>query len=581
MNGTVSILDGSTFLVSSANGDIHAEPNQPEGLFFKDTRHLSLWKLTVNNVKMDVLSTDTIEYYFAQFFCVPPTGTIYQNPTLSVVRRRLVGEGFVEEVTVMNHSNQEQAVELDLRAGADFADLFEIKDALKKKGEYHNQIDNGRLVLSYKRGDFVRKTIIAANVKPTALAEGRLQFRFKLKPKNSWVLELQVRPVTGEVEHAPTFASGAGGNKLREDLARWVEAAPTLTAYPDHIRQLYMRCLVDIAALRFRPETMPKHSIPAAGLPWFMAMFGRDSIITSYQALPFAPELAATTLRALASTQGTVMDDFRDEEPGKILHELRFGELTHFKERPQSPYYGTSDATPLYLVLLDEYERWTGDVDLVRSLEPNARAALEWIDKYGDSDGDGYIEYQRKTDLGLENQCWKDSWNSVLFADGSLAHAPRALCEIQGYAYDAKVRCARLAREVWNDPELAARLEREAGKLKERFNKDFFIPERGFFAMALDGKKKKVDSLTSNIGHLLWSGIVEDDKVSTLVKHLMSPEMFSGWGVRTMATTEGGYNPIEYHNGTVWPHDNSIIAAGLARYGFHEEAGRVISGIFV
>src|SRR5262249_23659059 len=211
----------------------------------------------------------------------------------------------------------------------------------------------------------------------------------------------------------------------------------------------------------------------------------------------------------------------------------------------------------------------------------NARAALEWINKYGDSDGDGYIEYQRKTDLGLENQCWKDSWNSVLFADGSLAPAPRALCEIQGYAYDAKVRCARLARKVWDDPELAARLEREAGKLKERFNKDFFIPERGFFALALDGKKKKVDSLTSNIGHLLWSGIVEADKVSTQVKHLMSPEMFSGWGVRTMATTESGYNPIEYHNGTVWPHDNSIIAAGLARYGFHEEAGRIISGIFV
>src|SRR5262249_42207946 len=282
------------------------------------------------------------------------------------------------------------------------------------------------------RGSFVRKTIISASVKPTELDEGRLLFRFTLRPKDSWALELQVRPVTGEVEYAPRFASSAGGDRLREDLAQWVNAAPTVTPFPDPIRQLYMRSLVDIAALRFRPETMPEHSIPAAGLPWFMAMFGRDSIITSYQALPFAPELAATTLRALASTQGNVIDDFRDEEPGKILHELRFGELTHFKERPQSPYYGTSDATPLYLVLLDEYERWTGDVELVRALEPNARAALEWIDKYGDGDGDGYIEYQRKTDLGLENQCWKDSWNSVLFADGSVASAPRALCEIQG-----------------------------------------------------------------------------------------------------------------------------------------------------
>src|SRR5262249_9402089 len=275
MNGTVSILDGSTFLVSSENGDIHAGPNQPEGLFFKDTRHLSLWKLTVNNVKMAVLSTDTIEYYFAQFYCVPPTGTIYQNPTLSVVRRRLVGEGFVEEVTVVNHSTEEQAIELDLRAGSDFADLFEIKDALSKKGEYYNERKDGRLVLGYKRGSFVRKTIISASVKPTELDEGRLLFRFTLRPKDSWALELQVRPVTGEVEYAPRFASSAGGNRLREDLAQWVNAAPTVTAFPDHIRQLYMRSLVDIAALRFRPETMPEHSIPAAGLPWFMAMFGR------------------------------------------------------------------------------------------------------------------------------------------------------------------------------------------------------------------------------------------------------------------------------------------------------------------
>jgi glycogen debranching enzyme len=579
MNGTISILDGSTFLVSSENGDIQAGPNQPEGLFYKDTRHLSLWKLTVNNMGLDVLSTDTIEYYFAQFFCVPPTGTIYQNPTLSIVRRRLVGEGFVEEVAVVNHSNGEQAVELDLRAGADFADLFEIKDALAKKGEYYGQLKNDQLVLGYKRGSFVRETVIAPSVAPTELSEGRLLFRFTLPAKGAWVLELQVKPVTGNEEHVPKFATSAGGNRLREDLSQWVKAAPTLTAYPDHLRQLYMRSLVDIAALRFRPETMPEHSIPAAGLPWFMAMFGRDSIITSYQALPFVPALAATTLRALASRQGTVQDDFREEEPGKILHELRFGELTHFKERPQSPYYGTSDATPLFLVLLDEYERWTGDTELVRLLEPNARAALDWIDKFGDGDGDGYIEYQRKTDLGLENQCWKDSWNSVLFADGSIASTPRALCEIQGYAYDAKVRCSRLAREVWRDPELAARLERDASQIKERFNRDFFIPERGFFALALDGKKKKVDSLTSNIGHLLWSGIVDDDKAPILVKHLMSPELFSGWGVRTMATTESGYNPIEYHNGTVWPHDNSIIAAGLARYGFREEAGRIISGI--
>ena len=579
MEQTVSILDGSTFLVCSENGDINAKPEQPEGLFFKDTRHLSLWKLTVNNVELDALSTDTIEYYYAQFFCVPPTGTIYQNPTLSVVRQRMVGDGFVEELSLLNHGTESQQIEIQLQAASDFADIFEIKDALPKKGEYYHHIKSGQLVLGYKRESFMRETIIAASVDPTEINENRIFFRFILAPKECWRVELQAKPTTDDIEYSPKFADGAGGNKLRADLAQWIDGAPALTAYPDQVRQLYMRSMVDIAALRFHPETLPEHSIPAAGLPWFMAMFGRDSIITSFQALPFAPELASTTLRVLAATQGTVQDDFREEEPGKILHELRFGELTYFKERPQSPYFGTSDATPLYLVLLDEYERWTGDSELVRSSEKNARAALDWIDRFGDADGDGYIEYKRKTDLGLENQCWKDSWNSVLFSDGRVASSPRALCEIQGYAYDAKVRCARLAKTVWQDAKLASRLEKEAAELKQRFNRDFYIPERKFFALALDGDKQKVDSLTSNIGHLLWSGIVDDDKADDVVKHLMSPELFSGWGVRTMATCEAGYNPIEYHNGTVWPHDNSIIAAGLARYGYRAEAARVISAM--
>jgi glycogen debranching enzyme len=307
-----------------------------------------------------------------------------------------------------------------------------------------------------------------------------------------------------------------------------------------------------------------------------MALFGRDSLITSYQALPFAPELAETTLRLLASLQGTTVDAFRDEQPGRILHELRVGELTHFGERPHSPYYGTSDATPLWLVLLDETERWTGNGELVRELEPHARAALRWIDEYGDRDGDGYVEYLRANDqTGLENQCWKDSWNSILFADGSMSKLPRATCEIQGLVYDAKRRTARLAREFWNDGELAGQLEQQAAELKQRFNRDYWIPEREFFALALDGDKRKVDSLTSNIGHLLWSGIVDDDKVEPVVRHLMSEAMFSGWGVRTMAEGEGGYNPIEYHNGTVWPHDNSLIVMGLARCGYREEAARI------
>ena len=355
----------------------------------------------------------------------------------------------------------------------------------------------------------------------------------------------------------------------------WIAAAPRLVSSWRPLELTYKRCLVDLAALRFRTEIFPG-ALPAAGLPWFMAIFGRDSLITSFQALPYNPELAATTLRLLALFQGRVDDPFRDEEPGKILHELRLGEMTAFEERPQSPYYGSADATALFLVLLEEYERWTGDTALARALEREARAAIAWIDQYGDRDGDGYIEYERRNkETGLENQCWKDSWDSVVFADGTLAPAPRATCELQGYAYDAKRRTARLAREVWGDPAWAAELEQQAAALRRRFNEDFWIEDRGFFALALDGQKRKVDSLTSNIGHLLWSGIADADKAECCVRHLLSEALFSGWGVRTMADTEGSYNPIGYHLGTVWPHDNSIIAWGLRRYGYRAEAARI------
>ena len=577
-DNTISILDGSTFLVSSPNGDIDAGPSQAQGLFYQDMRHLSKWKLTMEGIPLDVLSTDAIEYYYSQHFCVPPTGTIYKNPTIAVVRRRCVGDGFVEDLTVLNHGTEAEEVELRLDIGCDFADLFEVKDALQKKGEFYQQMRKQQLVLGYRRESFVRETLITSTMTPTEASVNNLIFRLTLKPKSAWTTKLQVVPVTGETVHSPKFSKDAG-KEMRQDLKEWIQEAPTVTCHPEAVR-IYMRNLVDIAALRFHPDTMSDHSLPAAGLPWFMALFGRDSLITSYQLLPFEPKLAATTLRALADSQGKKDVELTEEEPGKILHELRFGELTYFRERPQAPYYGASDTTPLFLVLLDEYERWSGDADLVRALEPNARAALEWIDHFGDRDGDGYIEYQRKTTLGLDNQCWKDSWNSILFHDGTLAKTPRATCEIQGYAYDAKVRCARLAREVWKDEVFASSLEEQAADLKKRFNRDFWIPDRQFFALALDGDKKKVDSLCSNIGHLLWSGIVDDDKVQAVRDHLMSPQMFSGWGIRTMAEGEGGYNPIEYHNGTVWPHDCSIIAAGLARHGFRKDASDIIAGIF-
>jgi glycogen debranching enzyme len=311
-----------------------------------------------------------------------------------------------------------------------------------------------------------------------------------------------------------------------------------------------------------------------------MTMFGRDSIFTSLQALPFTSELAATTLLALGEWQGIHVDDFRDEDPGRILHEMRYGEMTAFEERPHSPYYGCADATPLYVVLLDEYERWTGDRRLVRELELQARAALAWIDDYADLQGNGYISYKRRNEkTGLENQCWKDSWDSISYKDGHLAGFPRATCELQGYAYDAKIRGARLARLVWKDKAFADRLEREAADLKRRFNRDFWIEDGEYFALALDADGGQVDALTSNNGHLLWSGIVDKSKAKAVARHLLGPRLFSGWGVRTLAVGEGRYNPIGYHVGTVWPFDNSFIAWGLRRYDFKEEAAQVAAGI--
>jgi glycogen debranching enzyme len=578
---TISILDGSTFLVSDLRGDVEASPDQPHGFFFRDTRFLSRWKLTANGAPLDVLSTDENQYFTAQFFLVPPTGSVNDNPTLSVIRKRSIGDGFHEDVTVLNHGNDAVEFELRLDAGADFADLFEVKDALAKKGQASARVEDQTLVLAYRRDDFVRETRIRAS-REGRVDERGLTFALRLDPHSEWNTCIFVQPVTNEPKaikyrHDDEEAKPNIGMSLSEFL----ENAPTLRADWDPLEHVYERALIDLAALRFETTLFPGQPMPAAGLPWFMTVFGRDSLLTSFQALPFVPELAETTLRVLARYQATDVDEFRDAEPGKILHEIRFGELTHFDERPHSPYYGTADATPLFLVLLDEVERWTGNADLVRELEPAARAALAWIDRWGDRDGDGYVEYERRNQqTGLENQCWKDSWDSIRFADGTIATGPIATCEIQGYVYDAKVRIARLAREVWGDEELADRLEAEAEELRRRFNDDFWIEERGFYALALDGDKRRVDSLTSNVGHLLWSGIVPAERAERLADHLLGDTLFSGWGVRTMAEGEGAFNPIRYHNGTVWPHDNSLIAHGLARYGFRDEAARVALATF-
>jgi glycogen debranching enzyme len=567
----ISILKGSTFVVSDRLGDVTGAPRNPNGLFYRDMRHLSRWQLRLNGRELSVLSAETLEYDEAVFFLIEPTGTIYRNPAMSLVRRRQVADGMREHLELHNHGLERVEVEISLLFNADFADLFEVKDDLTKTGElYRHREDNG-VTLGYVRDDFRRETYIHA---PDAFfTEQSVTFRVALEPRESWTGTVVVTVGTSRGKPLPQQLHQP---HMPASLADWIAAAPKVDTDWYELRQVYRRSLVDLAALRFYPETVADSSLPAAGLPWFMALFGRDSLITSYQAIPFVPELARTTLLALGAQQATESDDFRDAEPGKILHELRHGELAHFGERPQSPYFGSADATPLFLIVLDEYERWSGDVETVRQLEGSARAAIEWMRRYGDTDGDGYIEYQtRNLQTGLENQCWKDSWNAIVHPDGRVASLPRACCEIQGYAYDARVRSARLAREVWQDPALADELEREAAQLKEQFDRDFWLPEQGFYALALDGEKRPVPTLSSNIGHLLWSGIVADARVEAVVAHLAGEHMFSGWGVRTVADGQPVYNPIEYHNGTVWPHDTGLIAAGLARYGRRQDANRL------
>jgi glycogen debranching enzyme len=578
----VQILEGNTFVVSDARGDIEASPTDPTGLFSNDTRFLSTWVLTIDGQRLNALSTDDLNYFETRFFLVPGTGTVYIDAKLSVIRERSVDRGFRETLAVLNHDAKPVDLDVHIAADSDFADLFEVKDALKKKGEYHNRVDGDTLVLGYRRETFERETRIRSS-EPASLDERGLSFAVHVEPHGEWRTELDVGTWFGVLSEA-MGPWAVGRDRRRPSMARglekWVGAAPRLKCDWDPLEATYRRSLVDLAALRFEARTMPGQALPAAGLPWFMTMFGRDSIFTSLQALPFTPELAATTLRALGERQGTRIDDFRDEDPGRILHEMRFGEMTAFEERPHSPYYGCADATPLYVVLLDEYERWTGDTKLVRDLELEARAALRWIDAYADLQGNGYISYRRRNEeTGLENQCWKDSWDSISYRDGRLPGFPRATCELQGYAYDAKMRGARLARHIWRDAAFADELEKQAAHLKRRFNRDFWVSDGEYFAVALDADGRQVDSLTSNNGHLLWSGIVDKTKAKTIGRHLMGTRMFSGWGVRTLAEGEARYNPIGYHVGTVWPFDNSFIAWGLRRYGFKEEAARIASGI--
>jgi glycogen debranching enzyme len=580
----LTILEGSTFCICDEHGDID---RQAHGFFADDTRFLSRLDLTVNGAKPLLLSSGRVEYFSAAFFLRNPIAGGLPQDTLSIVRHRFVGEGMQDTVVVQNQGMEPLSFELELALGADFADILSVKEhdfalgdprraaALPDPAPGRYEDEHNQFVFEEPNGKGAARTQVILSQRGE-IQEQKVVYRLELQPREKWELRLDILASIDGDAVAPRTAErrfGEEQTRVRESLAAWQLRVPQVRADWEQLDDAFFQSVADLASLRMRGGGRTGR-MPAAGMPWFMTVFGRDTLITCLQTLLFGPELARTALEVLAELQARDDNPDVDGEPGKIVHELRSGKAA---EKWFRTYYGTADATPLYLVLLSEVWRWTDDSAFVRSLKEPAMAALRWIDESGDRDGDGFVEYERRTPRGLANQSWKDSGDSQRFHDGSLASTPIAPVEVQGYVYDAKLRTAELAREVWRDRPLAERLEREAEELRRAFNERFWTDARGgYYVLALDGEKRQVDSLCSNIGHLLWSGIVPTERVDAVVDQLMGEELWSGWGVRTMSTGDAGYNPLSYHNGTVWPHDNSLIAHGLGINSRWPEAQRIV-----
>ncbi|MDQ3737051.1 MAG: amylo-alpha-1,6-glucosidase [Actinomycetota bacterium] len=546
----VSVVSSGAYCVSDAAGDV---AGAGEGLFYKDTRHLSRFVLRVDGCTLAPQSA-RVQGSTAEFSLTAPGGGI------QVVRHRKLGGGMREEIRVKNDSSSPVEVRVELECDTDFIDLFEVRGYHRPvwRREVSRKTGDSSVYFAYHNSGFRRATRVylsGEGVEPIYVPGG-VSFVLNLGPREERTLTASVALQEGERE-APWAPP-----------ARLYEGTPVLKTDHKALLGSWNRGVEDLGSLAF--EVKKGLLVPAAGAPWYVALFGRDALITAFQTMFLDQEPARNVLRALASYQATGRDDFRDAEPGKILHELRRGELSSFGEVPHSPYYGTVDATPLFLVLLHEVWRWTADDDFARELEAPARGALGWLLEH--TDANGYVDYEARSERGLKNQGWKDSGDCILFRDGAEAKGPISLCEVQGYAYDAYTRTAELAGAAWDDSGLTHELRQKAASLKERFDRDFWVEDGGYYALALDGEGRRVDSLTSNIGHLLLSGIVPESKARAVADHLLGERLMSGFGIRTMAEGEGGYNAEGYHTGSVWPHDNSLIAYGLSRYGFREEA---------
>ena len=581
-----TILEGSTFCICDDLGEIESGV---EGLYAHDTRFLSTFTLTVDGRRPLLLSSGKVEYFSAAFYSrnAPTDGLAHD--ALSIARHRFVGQGLQDHVFLRNETRAPISFTLELDFGTDFADIISVKEhdfalgdplhapELPRCAAGEFDTATGSVVLVEPDGGSGRtQVVLSRGGEPCASG---VRFSITLAPHGSWDVRVDVAvSLAGEISHPALVEQrfGTERSRVRQSLEAWSLRLPRLSTTWDELGHAFDQSVSDLAALRLRHDE-GFGMLPAAGMPWFMTVFGRDTLITSLQSMILGPELAVSALDTLAHLQADVDDPTIDAEPGKILHELRSGRAA---EKWFHRYYGTVDATPLYLVLLSEVWRWTGDVELARRFREPALNALCWIDRYGDRDGDGFVEYERRS-RGLENQSWKDSGDSQRFRDGRFALTPIAPAEVQGYVYDAKRRLVEVARDAWGDHELASRLDREASELQARFDAAFWVPDRGgYYALALDRDKRRVDSLCSNIGHLLWSGIVPGERVDPIVDALMRHELWSGWGFRTMSTSDAAYSPLSYHNGTVWPHDTALTAWGLARYGRWHAVHRVALALF-
>ncbi len=579
-SATVTLVDESSFAISVLDGDITTGAAQ--GLFVRDTRILSKFEVRVNGARPEPLAAITQDPFTATFVsrCVPRPGRA--DSTLMVFRARYVGQGMREDLTIRNFGDEPTFCSVELLIGCDFADLFAVKEG--RAGDPDGEIATDRrtdsIEFSYRRGTVSRGALLQFSPTPSSVADDIVSFEAIVPAHGQWSFCVEVHPVIESKVIDPRYLCGQPVEHAApaERLAKWRRQVPQVETDDETFAAVLARSSEDLGALRIFDPDFPERVVVAAGAPWFMTVFGRDSLITSWMALIVDPDLALGVLQTLARFQGKDIDPRNEEQPGRILHEMRFGEAPSLSLGGGNIYYGTADATPLFVMLLGELRRWGLAREAVDELLPNAERALEWIEHFGDADGDGYVEYHRATDRGLANQGWKDSWDGIRYADGRVAQAPIALCEVQAYVYSAYLARAHFAREA-GDEATFERYRGKATRLKADFNRDFWLEDRGWFALGLDADKRPIDSLTSNMGHCLWTGIVDADKAAIVADKLLAPDMFSGWGVRTLSTTMGGYNPISYHCGSVWPHDSAIVAAGLARYGLVDHAQRVVTGL--